>query len=189
MWGRVNQAFIQSANGRILWVLLSATTSVYLAIVLYSIPIVVAESPGTRLFDMSPTGYTADDASHLLTAIGETGRARYLNLQLPLDLVYPALFGVTYTLLLFWLFQKTCASGSLLFRLAWIPVLAGAFDYLENIGVYVMVTQYPLVSDPLVRASSICSVIKSGATVMVYVLLLMGAALWLRSRFGRVQEQ
>ncbi len=139
--------FLQErATGRTVLILFVITQVVYAAILLYTIPAVLKHVPDMKLFDMSPGGYSSEYAGDLLNAIGADGRQIYLTLQLPMDFVYPGLFAVTYTLLLTWLFDKGFAQESPVFYLAFVPAVAGLFDYLENIGIIMMLRSFPNIS-------------------------------------------
>jgi hypothetical protein len=175
--------FLQKrASGHTLLVLFAITNVVYLAMLLYSIPSVTARAPGMRLFDMSPTGYSPQYAKELLEAIGPEGRNAYLGLQLPLDFVYPALFALTYTLMLVWLFKKRFDSASKWFFIALVPAAAGFFDYMENLGIILMLRSYPGLDPAIVAASSMCSLLKSVLTIAFYILLLYGVLLLVLKR-------
>jgi len=177
--------FLQErASGRAVLILFIITQVVYVAILFYTIPAVLEEAPDMKLFDMSPGGYTFEYAGDLLTAIGEKGRQTYLALQLPLDFIYPGLFAVTYTLLLTWLFSKGFARDSSVFYLALVPAVAGLLDYLENIGIIMMLNSFPDISAVTVAFASMSSVIKSLFTVGFYLLLLVGIAAVIRRRVG-----
>jgi len=51
-----------------------------------------------KLLDMLPTGYNQDYVSELFRTLGENGREIYLTNQIPVDMIYPLLFGLTYSL-------------------------------------------------------------------------------------------
>lgn len=174
--------FEKYATGRVVLGLFALTTMVYLWIILGSIPAVIAESPDTRIFDMSPFGYSHEDAIHILEKIGEKGRNTYLVHQLPVDLLYPLLFATTYALMLFWVFGKFVKKGSWLFGLTYLPVVAGILDYGENAGVFTMLLSYPDLLPGLVLMTSICTVLKSLFTTLFYVVLLTGLVAWMLSR-------
>lgn len=108
---------------------------VYSIMMVYSIPQVMKYASGMNLFDLSPTGYSFEYANELLGSLGRTGRDLYLNTQLPLDFIYPGLFAISCCLLLSWLLLKTQETSSKMFYFCFIPVMAGVFDYLENICV------------------------------------------------------
>jgi hypothetical protein len=165
------------ASGRLVLLLLVMTTIVYLVILFYSIPAVIAQAPGMRLFDMSPGGYSPAYAEKLLKAIGPRGRELYLKRQLPIDFIYPGCFAVTYTLLLAWLYGKMFDAKSKVFLLLLVPALAGLFDYFENLGIIMMLSSYPTIDPMLVCVSSIFSILKSVMTLASYLLLCYGLIL------------
>ena len=173
------------ASGRTVLALFVLANVVYLAMLLYSIPSVTANAPGMRLFDMSPLGYSPQYAKDLLDSIGSEGRDAYLKLQLPLDFVYPGLFALAYSLMLVWLFKKSYDSGSKIFFLALVPVAAGFFDYMENLGVIFMLRSYPGIDPGTVQASSAFSLLKSALTTAFYILLLWGFLLLFMRRKRR----
>jgi len=155
---------------------------VYGVILLYTIPSVLELAPDMALFDMSPAGYSVEYAVQLLAAIGVTGRQTYRALQLPLDFVYPALFAITYTLLLTWLFKKGFSWDSPIFYLTLVPAVAGLFDYLENMGIIQMLRSYPDLSPGVVMYASISSIVKSLFTIGFYLLFLVGLIAFARRR-------
>ena len=166
------------ASGRTVLILFIVTMVVYAWIVLFSIPAVLEESPDLVLFDMSPMGYSPEYATELLDAIGEAGRRKYMLHQLPVDLIYPGLFAITYTLMLVWVASKFASKNSWLFSLAYVPFVAGIFDYLENVGIFSMLITYPEVLPGIVYSASICTVLKSLMTVFFYILLFYSFIVW-----------
>lgn len=177
------------ATGRLVLVLFIVTMAVYAVILLYTIPAVLANAPEMQLFDMSPGGYSLEYAVGLLDAIGVEGRQTYAALQLPVDFVYPGLFAVTYTLLLIWLFNKGFAQQSVIFYFAFVPTVAGIFDYLENVGIIMMLRSYPELSPATVAFASASSVIKSVFTIGFYILLLVGIVAVIRKRRSQDRQE
>jgi hypothetical protein len=136
---------------------------------------------GIDLFDLSPSGYSYDHAVLLMDTLGETGRSVYLTQQLPADFIYPGLFAVAYSLLLTWLFLKSFDPKSWVYYLVFIPILAGLFDYLENIGIILMINAYPDLTPGLVRFASIMTVLKSSFTTLFFLVLIFGFVAWVVS--------
>ena len=99
------QAIQPRINGRIVLVLFVLTNAVYFAMLTYSIPELMSVSDGLPIFDMSPYGYSYQQALAILSCLGEEGRSFYLSTQLVLDLFYPLLFGLCYSSLLQWLIK------------------------------------------------------------------------------------
>lgn len=162
------------ASGSVVLILFILTMTVYLLMLLYTIPKVESFAPGIALFDLSPGGYSYPYAVSLLESLGETGRNMYLTLQIPADFLYPGLFAVSYSLLLTWLFAKSFESDSKMFYLALVPVLGGFFDYLENICIVLMLNSFPDLSQELVEVASTFTVLKSIFSTLFFVFLLVG---------------
>lgn len=166
--------FLQGASkGKLVLILFILTNIVYGTILGYSIPLVLSFAPEATLFDMSPAGYSYSEAIELLKSLGQEGRNTYLTVQIPLDFVYPAMFAVSYALLITWILKQSFARESRLFFLAFLPLLAGFFDYLENISIIAMLSRFPDVSESLVLIASSFTIIKSVMTSLFFVFLLV----------------
>ena len=151
---------------------------VYSIMLVYTIPQVMRHASGMNLFDLSPTGYSFEYANELLGILGRTGRDLYLYTQLPLDFIYPGLFAISCCLLLSWLLLKTRDTSSKMFYFCFIPVMAGVFDYLENICVIWLLTSYPDISDTSVFIASSMTIVKSGLTMIFFVVLTLTGGLF-----------
>ena len=171
-------------TGKTVFILFMLTMAVFATIMMVTIPAVQAQAPHLPLFDVSPAGYSFAYATALLDGLGAVGRHTYLSQQLPLDFIYPGLFGISYTLLLVWLFAKGFAAESPIFYLAFVPALAGIFDYLENVGIILMLRSYPHLSAATVSFASFCTVVKSGLTVGYYLLILVGILAFARKKIA-----
>ncbi len=184
-------AFIQRvATGKAVLGFFVPTITVYCLMILYTIPQVEQHSSGMKLFDLSPFGYSFEYALKLLGALGVNGRDNYLYSQLPTDFVYPGLFAVFCCLLLSWLFTKSLKVSSRMFYLCFVPVIAGLFDYIENVCIIDMLRSYPNVTESLVAFASVITILKSTFTMVVFVLLIVGVILFRKTkRTTRVQSE
>ena len=181
-------SFLQSSSkGRTVLILFILTNVFYGAILGYSIPLVLSFAPESVLFDMSPTGYSYDEAIILLRSLGLEGRNAYLAVQIPIDLVYPGLFAISYALLITWVLKQFLPRQSRLFFFAFVPVFAGIFDYLENAAIVAMLNGFPDISEVLVTSASSFTIAKSGLTTLFFVGLLVALVYWAtwRLRKGR----
>lgn len=172
------QKIKQFATGKTVLILFIATMAVYLWMLLVTIPQVQAYAPGKALFDLSPTGYSYQEAVSLLETLGEEGRQVYLTRQIPLDFIYPGLFAAAYSLMLAWIFQRGFSEESPIFLLTLIPLAGGLFDYFENIGIILMLTTFPTISSVLVTIASVFTVMKSMSTIIFYFALIFGIIMW-----------
>ena len=66
----------------------------------------MAFSNGMKLLDMMPTGYNSEYVYALFETLGVEGRFTYLYNQIPIDMIYPFLFGISYCLLIAYFLRK-----------------------------------------------------------------------------------
>ncbi|HSI90916.1 MAG TPA: hypothetical protein VK927_07340 [Adhaeribacter sp.] len=163
----------RNLEGRKVLLFFLLTNAVFGAMIFYSIPKLMAYSGGLRILDMMPAGYDFPYVKSLFTALGKEGRAAYLTLQLPLDMLYPGLFGVSYALLMGYFLKKTGKLETWYFKLVYLPLIAAFFDYLENIGIFFLLNSYPALPPSLVSLTSIVSVLKSVLSAIFFVTLIL----------------
>ncbi|MBL1215690.1 MAG: hypothetical protein D8M61_20270 [Ignavibacteriae bacterium] len=160
------------SSGKNVLIFFTAAIIVYFVMLFVTIPNVMNYANGMELFDLQPTGYSAEYAKALLDTLGSEGRQAYLYYQIPLDMVYPLLFALTYSLMLFYLFKKILKTNSKLFALSIVPLIAGFFDYLENIGIIIMLVMYPGFSTITANVTNIFSILKSFSTTLFFLIVL-----------------
>jgi len=161
---------IQGGKVLILFIL---TNLVYAFMLLVSIPKVMAFSDGMKLLDMLPTGYNTEYVNSLFSKLGEKGRETYLFNQIPIDMIYPGLFGISYCLVLAFFLNELRKLDSFFIYLCLLPILAGFFDYLENFGIISMLSNYPENTNFLISSTNIFTVLKSIFTSIFFVVLLV----------------
>jgi hypothetical protein len=149
------------------------TNVVYTFMLTVTIPKTMQFSNGMKLLDMMPTGYDLDYVSELFRMLGENGRLTYLNNQIPVDMIYPLLFGLSYCLLLGYFLKKLNKLNSPYSFLSLLPIIAGIADYLENLGIITMLKSYPELKVTAVYTTNIFSVIKSITTSMFFIALIV----------------
>jgi len=162
------------STGRNVLALFVITQIIYGFMLLYTIPNVMNHANGMKLLDMQPTGYNAEYAKNLFDNLGAIGREAYLFRQIPVDMIYPFLFAVTYSLLLTFLFKKSFNPKSKINGLSLIPIVGGLFDYLENVGIIIMLSLYPIFSESIANITNVFSVLKSIFITLFFVLLVVG---------------
>ncbi len=121
-----------------------------------------------------PVGYSAEYAQKLLETLGETGLFVYQWKQIPLDMIYPILFAVTFSLLLALILKNSFPQKNNLHKLCILPMLAGLFDYLENIGIIIMIQLFPVFHEWIANITNIFSVLKSLTSTIVFTLIIIG---------------
>ena len=103
----------RNLNGKKILLLFILTNIVYAIMLTITIPKVMSYAGGMKLLDMMPTGYNAGYVNSLLNALGSEGRNTYLFQQIPIDLIYPFLFGITYCLLYAFIIKKRSSASRL----------------------------------------------------------------------------
>ena len=166
-------------SGKKVLVLFLLTNIVYAYMLLVTIPATMEFSNGLQLLDMMPVGYNLEYVNTLFHTLGDYGRQMYLTKQIPVDLIYPLLFGISYAAVLAYFLLKLPKLNSKFLYLCLLPVIAGLADYLENIGIISMLNTYPNVTETTVNITSMFSVIKSSATsiyflTFIVVLIVLG---------------
>ena len=146
---------------------------------------------GAAPFDIRPLGYSYQDAKAFLAAIGEAGRAYYLNPQLVLDTFYPPLYALSRSLALWWLTAPgRLYPGPVPVRWRWtaaaVPIFMACLDGVENVCIAKMLWAWPDLSPGLVRVSSLATRLKfiAGMLTEISMAALTVAALlrWLVGR-------
>ncbi len=166
--------FINSnSSGKIVLGLFILTNVVYVFMLTITIPNTMRYANGTQLLDMMPMGYNLSYVNELFNALGKTGRETYLTTQIPVDMVYPFLFGLTYSLLFAYFLKKLNKLNTSSFFLCLLPVLAGIADYVENIGIILLLQNFPFLTETAVKLTSFFSVVKSISTSLFFISLIV----------------
>ena len=161
-----------SSGKKVLWLFI-LTNLVYTLMLTVTIPKTMEFANGMKLLDMMPMGYDLNYVSELFASLGENGRSTYLTNQIPVDMIYPLLFGLTYCLLLDYFLKKLNKLNPPFTHLCLLPIIAGIADYLENIGIITMLKSYPELNGTVVKTTNIFSVIKSISTSIFFVALIV----------------
>ncbi len=92
---------------------------------------------------MIPSEYDRAYVVELFDALGKEGRHAYQTVQIPVDMIYPLLFAISYTLLFAYFLKKINRFKNPFIYLTLLPLVSGVSDYAENIGIIVMLKSYP----------------------------------------------
>ncbi len=166
--------FIESKNsGKIILGLFILTNIIYIYMLMVTIPKTMEFSNGMKLLDMMPTGYDWNYVNELFNTLGENGRKTYLTNQIPVDMLYPLLFGLSYCLIFAYFLKKLDKLSSSFIYLCLLPIIAGVADYLENFGIIKMLNNYPDLTETTVNTTNIFSVLKSISTSIFFIALII----------------
>ena len=115
----------RNMSGKKALLLFLLTNVVYILMLKVTIPKTMEFSNGMRLLDMMPTGYDLNYVNDLFYNVGKIGRRTYLTNQIPVDMIYPLLFGLTYSLLLAYFLKKLKKLSTPYIYLCLLPIIAG----------------------------------------------------------------
>ena len=160
-------------GGRKVLIFFLLASAIYLVMLTITIPRVMSFSGGMKILDMMPTGYDAAYVNELFTKLGESGRQAYLFGQITFDLVYPALYGIGFCLVLAWLLNRMGKLGGNLVYFCLLPIAAGVFDYCENFGIIAMLQTWPEIPANLITVTNLFSILKSGFTSVYFIVLMV----------------
>ena len=149
------------------------TNVVYVLMLTVTIPKTMEFSNGMKLLDMMPTGYDLNYVSELFSSLGENGRRTYLTNQIPVDMIYPLLFGLSYCLLLGYFLKKLNKLNTPFTYLCLLPIIAGIADYLENFGIITMLNSYPDLTQIATKTTNIFTILKSSSTTVFFLFLII----------------
>lgn len=163
----------RTISGKMVLGLFILTNIFYVLMLTVTIPRTMSHSNGLKLLDLMPTGYDMNYVRELFDSLGEIGRGTYLTKQIPLDMVYPLLFGLSYCLLLAYFLKKLKKFRSPYSYLCLLPLIAGIADYLENFGIIIMLKSYPKLTQEMVNVTRFFSLTKSSSTIIFFVTLIV----------------
>lgn len=169
---------------RIYWALFCVMLGVYLTMILWTLPR-IAKDAGAPVFDLRSSRYSFEDARRFLANLSSEGRDFYLNVQQPLDMVYPALFGVVVAWSILWT-GKGLPRWALRIAVAF-ALVAMAADFAENAAVRGMLLDGPdAITAEQVATASGRTMLKFGAStiagVCLLVLLVRRGLAWVQGR-------
>ena len=166
--------FILSKKGTVALVISGAVTAaISLIMNVILIPKIEASTNGIRCFDMN-FGYSFETAKSFLSYLSEEGRNIYLNIQLPLDFIYPIAYCIFFCLVIIRLTKKVNV-------LLAFPLLLTVFDYAENITTIVIVKSAEL-SETLARLGSAFTSIKTLLMYAVFIEILICIVYWYKNK-------
>ena len=170
---RIRKIIATNLTGKKVLLLFILTNIVYAVMLTVTIPKTMTFSNGLKLLDMMPLGYDLEYINTLFETLGENGRQVYLTNQLPVDMIYPFLFGISYCLLIGYFLNKLNKLDSFFFYLCILPLIAGIADYLENFGIFTMLYNFPDFSPFTAKVTNVFSVIKSMTTTVFFIALIV----------------
>jgi len=140
-------------------------------------------SGGVGPLDLLP-GYSAAQAYSAMTAYHEDGRAFYLLIELTVDLVYPVIYSLFFSLTILYFLKRNTAQRPSLLRLALLPFGALLCDWAENAGIVTMLLTYPAQQPVVGLLTGLLTTLKwiFAALSLLAVVFALGSAVVARLR-------
>lgn len=153
------------------------TVLIFLAMHLYSLPIIRGYSKGLDILDNKYFGYNQNYVKTLFYNLNNSGRQAYLYHEIFLDTFLPIFLGFSLLFFTICLYKK---SSKILFTfLIWLVFGYVMFDYIENILVVFMLLRYPSNNKILINISSLSAILKilfSGLSILAIIIGSMKVA-------------
>jgi hypothetical protein len=126
---------------------------------LINLVIVPAFYPKFQTLD-TLSSYTPKEAYQYISSYGDQGRRAYVVIEMTLDLVYPFVSALLFSLAILYTFKRGFPTHVWSHKLALIPFGVMLADYLENACVVTMLISYPHQLISVAAASNIFTVAK-----------------------------
>ena len=105
-----------------------------------------------------------------------------LLIELTVDVVFPLVYGLFFSLAIGLVYQRSFAPASAMQRFIAVPFLATLCDYLENVGIVLMLLFYPQELGAVALLVRPLTLLKWLFTIISAVLLLVGLGALLARR-------
>lgn len=161
------------------WMILSFVTAalVYMLMMVVTIPNIRSGMKGVEIFDLRPMGYSVKEGYKILGALTEETIHYYKYVQLPLDLLYPFALSVFCYLTL----SKLSSKMGKIKGLRGFAFLIMFFDYLENAGIYYLLSN--TVNPWMIQVTSAFSIGKSLSTTVVMTMICILVILKIKNKY------
>ena len=113
----------KNLSGKKIALLFLLTNLVYAFMLIVTIPMTISFAKGMKTLDMMPLGYDSEYINTFFDALGESGRSVYLYFQIPVDMIYPFLFGLSYCLLIAYFLKKLQKLKTPYIYLCFLPLI------------------------------------------------------------------
>jgi hypothetical protein len=141
----------------------------------FSLPHAAGACHGQPVLDQR-WGYSAERVADYLQGCAVAGRAA-ITAQQDADLAYPALFGAVLTVALALLLRAVLPERHWAHALVLLPTITAVADYLENVGIRILLVAYPKQPSIIPAMSAVTTVkLATGWACIGVLVMLAGAA-------------
>ena len=149
---------------RNLWLVIFAvgTIGILAASDIWLFPAIERTTRGIHAFDLNPLGLSFADAKRFVSLLTEEAKRLYLQVELPLDCVFPLFYTPLFAMLM-----KRSYTGRRKDFLRTVPFLLAGFDYFEN-GCTAYLLTHPAFTQ---TAAVVARTATVGKTLLMYVTI------------------
>ena len=137
-----NEKEVQNNFVRKLIISIAITFTLYMIMLLVTIPRVLVYSNGMEIPDLMVASYGFNYVYDFLMQIGELGRANYI-LQILVDMLYPFMLSLTFYIGLDYYVSKKQFNNYFASKLRYLPWIIMISDYGENLSILYSILNYP----------------------------------------------
>ncbi len=149
----------------------------FLLFLLANLVVIPAIYPTFQTLDTLPS-YSSSEAYALIQSYGEGGRQTYAWTELTLDVIYPLISALLFSLAILYTFRRAFPSHAWTHWLALLPFGVMVADYLENACVVAMLILYPRQLPAVAALSNVFTAVKFALTPFE-LLFAVGLLVWL----------
>ena len=170
MLRRLIDTHAKLANGKIILLLL-------FLFLLANFVIIPAVYPKFQTLD-TLSSYTPKEAYDLISSYGEQGRESYIAVEVTLDLLYPFVTALMFSLMTFYTFRRAFPSKHRVVYFAFASYSVLLADYLENVCIVFMLLSYPREVLTIAKIANFFTITKFVLTPL-QLLFIVGLVGWL----------
>ncbi len=170
MFKKLIDLHLKLANGKIIIPLL-------FLFLLANLVVIPAIYPKFQTLD-TLSSYTPKKAYELLSSYGQQGRQHYAIIEGTLDLVYPFITALLFSLIILYTFKRAFPGNDRALFLSLGPYAVLLADYLENTAVVSMLLSYPRQIPLVAKISNVLTITKFALTPL-QLLFIVGLIGWL----------
>lgn len=138
---------------------------------------IIDQKGGTPVLDLR-FGYSPQKAYEILNIFGQNGREAYFFTEVFIDVLYPIVYSIAFSLLLSLFFQKSYSKSHYFQKFNIFPFFVAIADLFENIGILILLANFPKQIIWAAHFASWAGLVKWGATLFNLILLLTGIISW-----------
>jgi hypothetical protein len=185
------QVAVALARPRLLVALLAAYVPFFVVYftspIVFSLPHAAGACHGQPVLDQR-WGYSPGQVAGYLHGCGSAGRAA-ITAQQNADLAYPALFAVVLTVAFALLLRGLLPERHWAHTLVLLPTITAVADYLENLGIRVLLAAYPQQPSIIPAMSAVTRLKLATGWACIVVLVTLAAAAGIRQLRRMVRRQ